>query len=247
MGRSRLRRPSAALVVSTVALIVALGGTSYAAFTTSLSNSIVACVHHNGGGLYTARKCAKQDKRLTWNITGPHGAPGPPGQTGTPGATGATGPAGPPGLSPGPLQDWQPVSDSSNVGDCPNVTSQFCGVPCGPSTTNCAWANYGAGYVTAAYYKDPWGVVHLRGLVGSGSDGGVGTFGQHATYVLFLPAGYRPPAVEQFAVPVQDTVTFPSGTVGRVDVSADGGVRLVYPFTAGIDSLALDSISFRAG
>jgi hypothetical protein len=33
MSRSRLRRPSAALVVSTVALIVALGGTSYAAFT----------------------------------------------------------------------------------------------------------------------------------------------------------------------------------------------------------------------
>jgi hypothetical protein len=32
MSRSRLGRPSPALVVSTIALIVALGGTRYAAF-----------------------------------------------------------------------------------------------------------------------------------------------------------------------------------------------------------------------
>lgn len=39
IGRLRVRHPSPALIVSTVALIVALGGTSYAAFTLP-SNSV---------------------------------------------------------------------------------------------------------------------------------------------------------------------------------------------------------------
>ncbi len=47
--------------------------------------------HKHGGGLYTG-KCAKHDKKLTWNTTGPAG---PAGATGKTGATGATGPQGP--------------------------------------------------------------------------------------------------------------------------------------------------------
>jgi hypothetical protein len=242
-------RPSAGLVVAIIALIVALGGTSYAAFnlpknsvgTRQLKNNSVTGAKIKAHAVSSAQ--VRTGSLLAADFKGGQLPAGPKGDRGP---MGPSGPSGPPGTSAGPPQAWQLVSDSSNAGDCPSVTGQFCGSPCGSTTTNCPWANYGAGYATAAYYKDPWGVVHLRGLVGSGSDGGVGTFGFHATYVFFLPVGYRPPATEQFAVPVQDTLTFPSGSIGRVDVSADGGVRLVYPGTAGIDSLALDSISFRA-
>ncbi len=46
---------------------------------------ISACVHHKGGGLYLGQ-CAKHDKKLFWNVTGPAGRPG---------TTGASGPQGP--------------------------------------------------------------------------------------------------------------------------------------------------------
>lgn len=41
-----------------------------------------------GGGLYVAKRCARHDKRLTWNITGPRGATGQQGSTGNPGPLG---------------------------------------------------------------------------------------------------------------------------------------------------------------
>jgi hypothetical protein len=45
------------------------------------------------------------------------------------------------------------------------------------------WTNYGGGYATAGFFKDPHSIVHLRGLVKSGS----------LTAAIFaLPAGYRP-------------------------------------------------------
>ncbi len=63
-------------------LTIALGGLilgiaiTGGALAASGSNEISACVHHKGGGLYKARKCAKHDSRLTWNARGVRGKNG---------------------------------------------------------------------------------------------------------------------------------------------------------------------------
>jgi hypothetical protein len=94
------------------------------------------------------------------------------------------------------------------------------------------WANYTtiSAHNTAAFFKDPFGMVHIKGLV-------THTVGGAATSVFYLPEGYRPVKRGIFA-------TIGTGdTLCRVDVLANGGVYLV----AGDASsyLAIDVISFR--
>jgi hypothetical protein len=87
--------------VSLAALVVAASGGAYAAVTASQA-TIVACVHNKGGGLYSAQKCARRDKRLTWNVigpVGPAGGQGPAGAQGSAGAKGSAGAQGPAGTS----------------------------------------------------------------------------------------------------------------------------------------------------
>ena len=102
------RRPSPAIIISAVALFVALGGTSYAAFTIP-KNSVGTAQLKNGA--VTKTKIAKKTvAALKGNqgptgpagATGAAGATGPTGLAGAAGATGATGPQGPPGPATGP-------------------------------------------------------------------------------------------------------------------------------------------------
>ncbi len=89
--------PSPALAVATLALVLALGGGAYAAVGGG-SETIVACFHHKGGGLYIAHRCARGDKHgLRWNVTG---QPGPKGAQGGQGAQGAQGVQGNPAAYP---------------------------------------------------------------------------------------------------------------------------------------------------
>jgi hypothetical protein len=81
-------RAISAAIVGVVVLLAAGGGYALAS---GSSKKITACVHKHGRGLYTG-KCARHDKKLTWNTTGPAGPVGAAGKTG---ATGATGPQGP--------------------------------------------------------------------------------------------------------------------------------------------------------
>jgi hypothetical protein len=60
---------SPSMGVALAALALAASGGAYAA-TTGSSGTIVACVHHSGGGLYVAHKCARHDSHLTWNVAG---------------------------------------------------------------------------------------------------------------------------------------------------------------------------------
>lgn len=79
-----------------------------------------------------------------------------------------------------------------------------------------SWANAGGAYETAAFYKDPFGRVHMKGRIGTGSAG---------TTAFTLPTKYRP-----------------AGTIqcGSIVITAAG---LVQP-AATPDHL--DDISFRA-
>jgi hypothetical protein len=82
---------SRALVAAIVGVVVLLAAGGGYALASGSSKKITACVHKHGRGLYTG-KCARHDKKLTWNTTGPAGPAGAAGKTG---ATGATGPQGP--------------------------------------------------------------------------------------------------------------------------------------------------------
>ena len=92
-----------------------------------------------------------------------------------------------------------------------------------------SWVNYGeAGYNVAGYFKDSMGVVHLRGLIKSGTI---------ARAAFTLPVGYRPPGKELIG-------TISNNGAGRVDVEVDGKV---VPRTPSHNAwVSLDGLSFRA-
>lgn len=87
------------------------------------------------------------------------------------------------------------------------------------------WTNVGGTFATAAYYKDPFGIIHLRGLV----NGGTGT-------IFTLPIGYRPTGFR---------LIFPglaSNAIARIDIALNGVVSLV---SGTATSVSLDGITFR--
>lgn len=89
-----------------------------------------------------------------------------------------------------------------------------------------SWVNFGGAFQTVAFYKDPTGRVHLKGLLKSGT----------VTATAFtLPTGYRPAARAMFMVNS-------NAAVGRVDVYADGSVKVEQGNNAWV---GLDGISFR--
>jgi hypothetical protein len=94
----RIRRHvSYANVAATLALVFAMSGVGYAAsggFTSG--GKLQACVNEEGTLklLKAGKHCAKGQKPVAWNQTGPPGANGAPGVTGIAGPVGATGAVG---------------------------------------------------------------------------------------------------------------------------------------------------------
>jgi hypothetical protein len=88
--------PSRSMAVAFAALLAACGGLAVAA--TSSSPIIRACAKKKTGALRLASKCHRNERGLTWNITGPIGAQGPRGFNGKQGAGGTQGIAGAQGL-----------------------------------------------------------------------------------------------------------------------------------------------------
>lgn len=78
-----------------------------------------------------------------------------------------------------------------------------------------AWVNFLQGEAPVTFYKDPDGIVHLRGLAMSGTlaNGTTGT-------IFTLPAGYRPPFNEQIT-------TIANGAFARCVVDFNGNVIAV--------------------
>src|SRR5215469_18337672 len=89
--KRRLRAPGPAMVISLLALLVALGGTTYAA--TSLPKGSVGTAQLKNGAVTKT----KINKKTIPALKGQRGPTGPPGATGATGAAGATGPLGPKG------------------------------------------------------------------------------------------------------------------------------------------------------
>jgi hypothetical protein len=95
----RVRLPSAAIVIACVALAVALGGTSYAAF--SLPANSVGTKQLKNGAVTKAKISARTITGLR-GATGTRGLVGPAGPVGAGGAAGSAGQAGAQG-PPGPV------------------------------------------------------------------------------------------------------------------------------------------------
>jgi len=118
-----LPRPSLALVVALLALVVALGGTSYAAVSLA-KNSVVSKTIKNGevktadlkSGAVTGDKVKDGSLAAGDFAAGvlPTGAVGPAGPAGAKGATGAAGATGPQGV-PGPVDTVTIIKSSANI------------------------------------------------------------------------------------------------------------------------------------
>jgi len=94
-----------------------------------------------------------------------------------------------------------------------------------------SWVFFGAPYSQAGYYKDPIGVVHLVGVIKSGTVG---------SPAFTLPPGYRPEVTPgPFAV-----FSGSANSIGRVDVGTDGTVTPQLPSSNA--SVSLEGISFQA-
>lgn len=73
------------------------------------------------------------------------------------------------------------------------------------------WTNYGNGFATAQYFKDKQGIVHIKGLVTSGTIG---------VPIFTLPVGYRPQETRMFT-------GWANGGSARFDVYSDGRVVII--------------------
>lgn len=127
---------------------------------------------------------------------------------------------------------WAPVRLRRGSHDRTHASVEEWCVP----TLSGTWANYGTGYNTAGYWKDPWGIVHLRGLIEAGALGST---------ITTLPVGYRPAMSELFCV------RYGGAAFGSCRVQlTNAGVLSEGPVnqqrSAAGDWLSLDAITFRA-
>jgi hypothetical protein len=133
------------------------------------------------------------------------------GQRGPAGPSGATGPAGPAGPGAPAAEAWKALPVANG------------------------WSNYGSNFETAAYRKDPFGVVHLRGLVTRAS-------GAPSGPIVTLPPGYRPQRRRVFVV-----ATGGGLQAGRLDMQPNGVLAWLSGATAEPDFTSLEAISFDGG
>jgi hypothetical protein len=136
-----------AVALSAAALFCAIGGGAYAA--ASSSKMVTVCVKHSGGELYQAKKCAKHDKKLSWNEKGVAGATGAAGAAGAPGAPGAAGTPGAAG--PGAkLISADVAAGSSSTGTIDGIWSYTLSCTSGSTLDQATFSLSGPGTVAVA-------------------------------------------------------------------------------------------------
>jgi hypothetical protein len=128
------------------ALLIAMAG-AYA-LASSSGGTITVCVNHKGGSLYRAKKCAKADRKLSWNK---QGSPGP---TGEPGAQGARGIQGQQGV-----QGQQGIQGASGISDYQVITGT-------PAESSGSGVNLDSAFAYCPSGTDPLG----GGFSSGGSD-----------------------------------------------------------------------------
>jgi hypothetical protein len=219
MSTPRFRGPSPALVVSIIALVVACTGTATAATMLIGSSKQVAKGAINSGDLANRKAVNVVDltpaarSALSGKVgpAGANGVPGPGGPAGTRGETGPTGSVAAP----------EAFHEVGTLGS--------------PGFEN-GWKNYDpAHYDTAAFYKDPLGVVHLKGTVGDGPS-------NSSSIIFTLPVGYRPTRAGFYTAAAENA--FADILIQGVSEGAKAG--RVELNVGGTSWVSLSGITFRA-
>ena len=207
-------------VMATIAVFIALGGASYAALKLPKNSVGAKQIKDNAvnGSKVANGSLAGQDFAAGQLPQGPQGPPGPKGDTGPQG--------------PGGSEAWHEIGPAPGLEVPCQGTGNFC-----YELNNCPWQNLGGPSATAAYYRDPTGVVHLKGAVKPQEGCPL------PSQIIFrLPVGYRPAQGEEFEVASADQpatvyVNDPySPVTGTVRWQA-GGTPLEW--------VSLDNITFR--
>lgn len=98
-------------------------------------------------------------------------------------------------------------------------------------TLTSSWANYSTGYQVAQYWKSD-GIVHIEGLIKSGSVGGGSPF-------FTLPSGFRPSGILQF-------LGASSGGIADIRIYATGACYVYALFSGTNASVSISGIQFPA-
>jgi hypothetical protein len=215
-------------VVATVCLFIVLGGTSYAVATGSIDSREIKnnTVRSKDIRNDDVRSKDVRNQSLLAKDFAPGQLPvGPRGATGPQGATGPRGATGPPGPAAG--------SESFHVvGTAGEPQFQVC-----YSGNSRLWSTF---TTAPAFFRDWFGVVHLRGNVRCPSVNAADT----PTFFQ-LPAGYRPGTLENHVVVEANavdtnvvTVTPATGAVGLADLAGNPPKE---------EFVTLDGITFRCG
>ncbi|MBF0501495.1 MAG: hypothetical protein HQM09_15245 [Candidatus Riflebacteria bacterium] len=117
----------------------------------------------------------------------------------------------------------------ANLGGAPAIALTWTPI----TSTTASWTYSGFGFNDAAYAKDPFGIVHLRGVFAAS---GAAT-PELGAAITTMPSGCRP-------LVKQRVPTNSGGAFGSIEIGADGAILTE---TGAVNYILLDGITYCGG